>query len=78
MTKETFLALKTYPPPQRGYVGPVNEAGEREGRGTFTEKIGKIYQIYEGEWKNNVRCGDGKKQFASGDGMYTTAFVLNQ
>lgn len=70
MTKEVFLALKTSRPPQLGYVGALNESGDRDGHGTFAEKIGKIYQIYEGQWENNVRCGDGKKQFASGDGMH--------
>lgn len=69
MLKEVFMALKTSMPPQLGYVGSVDEAGKPEGHGTFAEKIGKIYQVYEGQWEGGMRCGDGKKQYASGDGM---------
>ena len=68
MTKTVFLALKVSRPPQLGYVGSVDEEGRRDGYGTFAEKIGKIYQTYEGQWERGVRCGDGKMQYASGDG----------
>jgi hypothetical protein len=63
MTKEIFLALKTSMPPQLGYVGSFNEAGEREGHGTYAEKIGKIYQLYEvimydSLWVESTACTD--------------------
>lgn len=68
MSKDVFLALKAERPPRLGYFGALNAAGEREGHGTFAERNGKIYQLYEGQWEGGVPSGDGKMLYFSGDG----------
>ena len=37
--------------------------GRREGLGTF---VGASGETYEGEWKDDKRCGKGKKKFWDG------------
>ena len=39
------------------YIGPFDENGQRSGVGTCTWKNGAVY---EGEWRNNLRHGNGQ------------------
>ena len=46
------------------YRGSVNPKGRRYGFGVMTYKNG---EVYEGEWKNDVRSGKGKMTYKNGD-----------
>ena len=51
------------------YEGEFNDKGERHGKGIMTTLTasGKVYTVYEGEWKNDVQDGKGKMKWAEGD-----------
>ena len=57
--------------PHPGYSGPLNELGQKHGRGVFQYDNG---DCYDGDWINNRKDGHGRYQFANGD-VYEGAFV---
>ena len=64
--KQKTLRKKTIKYPNGDvYIGEVNNGNKRHGKGKMTYK--RAGMVYEGEWKNGLYYGKGKKTYGNGD-----------